>query len=392
MELIDDEPRVSLCIECARHESLKRSINLKHVIGLCGRCGTQDAKVRDPDDAEPMVMTFRALVRFHYDEHEYNPHWGGADSAMELLADPENQILEPYQSRDYSDDLTALLLDDDPYPDVDKGISIYAGFDGSTRLLQFAISKTVPRPLIELAIRLRSENFHQVEPALLAMLEPFLAKITKELPADELWYRARLGQKEVFRVPNEWEMDIVRQPWLGPEIGAPPPPVAGMGRLNRAGVSVLYLAADLYTAVAEIRPHPSHTVSIGAFRSNALVRLADFNPDIGEFSLNENTLDEYALIRALDRLMSTPVVPDDRSPYLLTQLLADALLRSGFDGVRYRSSLSGSSNICVFNPSLFSPVEEHAQVMRVNEVSYKIEATHTVIEPTHEHQIFRGRG
>lgn len=390
MQLQENEIKVSLCVDCARHPSLKRSIKARSIIGICGRCCRADVEVRDPDDAQALVMVFRALVRFFYDEHEYNPHWGGTD-VMVLLSDPDNPILEPSKSLDYGDEFS-FFLEDDPYPDVEEGISVYAGFNDNIRSLDFAISKTMPQRLAELAGRLHFENFHEVEPDLIAMVEPFLEKIATDLPADQLWYRARLGQKEVFRLPEGWDLQIIRQPWMGPEIGAPPPPKAGMGRLNRAGVSVLYLAADAYTAVSEIRPHPGHTVSVGTFRSNSVVRLADFNPDIEHFALNERTLLEFGLIQAFDRLMSTPVIPDDRSPYLLTQLLAEVLLRSGYDGVRYRSSLSGSSNICVFKPELFSFVEEHSHVMRVKEVSYKIEPAPTVLHPTSEHKIFQRRG
>ena len=48
----DDEPKVSLCVDCARHPSLKRVIETKSVAGLCAFCGRPDGQVRDPDASQ----------------------------------------------------------------------------------------------------------------------------------------------------------------------------------------------------------------------------------------------------------------------------------------------------------------------------------------------------
>lgn len=351
---IDDseeaEPRVSLCVDCARHPSLKRVIAEDSVVGLCAFCERPNVTVRNPERAAPMVMLLRSLIRFYWDEFSYNGHWGG-DSVLNLFADPDNPVVTRAVSNTHHDAFDDLLQQP-PYPDVDKGVALYAGFDaGGARMLNHAISRTTPRRFLDLQRRLLTENFFEVEPALEALIAPFLGDIVIELPADDLWHRARLGQKAVFqRYDGGWERTIVRQPWCGAEIAAPSPLKAGVGRLNRGGVSMLYLASDSYTAIAEIRPHPGHYVSIGGFKSVERIRLADFNPDIALFSASDDRLDLYATIQAFDRLMSLPVTPEEKTPYLLTQLLAEILLRRGFDGVRFRSSVSDGRNICVFYP------------------------------------------
>ncbi len=380
-DIEDAEPMVSLCVDCARHPSLKRVIEADSVTGLCAFCERLDATVRNPDRTEPMVMLLRSLIRFYWDEFSYNGHWGG-DSVLDLFVAHDNPVVTPAVSNTYHDEFDDLLQQP-PYPNVDEGVAIYAGFDADgDRMLNLAISRTDPGPFLELQRRLLTENFFEVEAALQALIDPFLDDIAIALPVDDLWYRARLGQKAVFqRYDGGWERTIVRQPWLGSEIAAPSPIKAGVGRLNRGGVSMLYLASDTYTAIAEIRPHPGHYVSVGGFKSLERIRLADFNPDIGLFSANDERLELYATIQAFDRLMSLPVTPEEKTPYLLTQLLAEVLLRRGFDGVRFRSSVSDGSNICVFYPAKFGFADGYSEIRRLKSVAYDAPSVASLVVP-----------
>ena len=60
-------------------------------------------------------------------------------------------------------------------------------------------------------------------------------------------------------------MEIGHQPFLGDQIGAPPPLAATAGRLNRVGVSFLYLATDKLTAAAEVGPTRAQAFHRGLF-------------------------------------------------------------------------------------------------------------------------------
>ena len=370
IELDHTEQKVSLCIECAKHPSVKRIIAQDSVVGLCAFCCRTDAQVRNPEHTEPMIMLLRALIRYHWDEWAYNRHWGG-DSPIDLFSDPSNPIIKPPANLDYSDEFTALL-EYPPYPDWDKGIAIYAGHgENGDRLLNFAISRRPPQSFLEFQSQFRTKNFIEIEPYLEETLKPFINDIVFELTPQEVWYRARLGHQAMYQSYTAGFMPEVRlQPWTGPQIGSPPPIEARAGRLNRSGVSMLYLASDDYTALAEVRPHPGHTISIGAFQSVEPIRLADFDPDIALFSSSDERLSQYAIINAFDRLMGTPVTPDERTPYLPTQLLSEVLLRHGFDGVRYRSSVAGGKNICVFRPGKFQFIDGSSQLRRLKSVAY----------------------
>jgi len=367
---VEEGVKVSLCVDCARHPSLTRLIEAKSVAGTCAFCCREDAPVRDPEDAEPMIMLIRALIRFYWAEYDYNSHWGGGP-VLDLFEDKANPVVEPPVANTYLDEFDEMLQWP-PYPERDEGVAIYAGFDADgVRLINFAISRTEPRGIRVLRQRLLIEDFDDVAPALEALIDPFLGDIEFVLPAGGLWHRARIGIEAEYKRIQGWESDLLRKPLTGIAIGAPPAAVAGVGRLNRAGVPVLYLASKPYTALAEIRPHPGHHVSIGGFETLTDVRMADFDPDIALFSANDSRLDLFEIIQSLDRLMSAPVTPDDKAGYLLTQLLAEVLVRRGIDGVRYRSSVSDGINICIFDPARAAFVDGHSEVRYVESVSYE---------------------
>ena len=378
---MEEFTKVSICIDCARHPSLRKVIAAHSATGICSFCCRDGVLVRDPDDIEPMVMLLRALIRFYWDEFAYNSHWGG-ESATELFADEANPVVTPPVADTYLDDFT-YLLEEPPYPDPDNGIAIYAGHDeDGIRHVNLALSRSNPPILRDLAQRLLVEDFGDVQPALEALVAPFLGDLAFTLPLGTIGLRARTGVQATFQHFQDFEIEIRRQPYTGDAIGASPKP--GHGRLNRKGEPVLYLASKAHTALAEIRPHPGHYVSIGGFSTLADCKLADFDPDIALFSQNENRLDQFNIIQAFDRLLSTPVTPDDKGGYLLTQLLAEILRQKGFDGVQYRSSVSDGVNFCLLDPSAAQFVNGHSNVHHVQGVTYCAPPSPVVLVPGFE--------
>ena len=161
--VLDTEP-CSICVECAKHPSLEKFV-LKHVtIGHeCGICQRRDLIASAPAKYEALSSLVRALVRFHYEEWNYNHHWGGEDGPVPLLCD-ENPIVEhkaapgfPHDAGESEGFLTDLF--DPPYPDYDKGISIY---DGMPMLLD-AIGTSSSSRYTEFASRLTKETYLEVE-------------------------------------------------------------------------------------------------------------------------------------------------------------------------------------------------------------------------------------
>ena len=103
------------------------------------------------------------------------------------------------------------------------------------------------------------KNYFELAEAVDTLLESIHHDISNEL-APPPFFRARIGVKARYK---HW-LDFgpaLRQskhylPFSGKDIDRPPITLATEGRFNRAGVSILYLATDVETAVAELRPHP----------------------------------------------------------------------------------------------------------------------------------------
>ena len=86
-------------------------------------------------------------------------------------------------------------------------------------------------------------------------------------------------KKEYVIVSNNiWKSNYHYEPFKDMDIDAPSPIKASTGKMNREGFPYLYLAANFKTAIAEIRPHPGHYLSIGCFLSLQDLKTAKFYP------------------------------------------------------------------------------------------------------------------
>ncbi|WP_193366911.1 RES family NAD+ phosphorylase [Pelagibius marinus] len=387
---------MTLCLDCAKHPSLKRFVEAHAMEGpICGICQEVGYAYRacDPKRKNDLTNLIKALIRFYYNEYEYNGHWGGNDEPEDLLAKP-NPILEDQsapgrtRSPDRSCDFLYDLFSAQPYPPVDEGISVYAGHDeDGHRNIQFALKDRISPILATLRARLATENYFDVEPALRDLVNEFADRITHTMPAGARYFRARIGiaARYADHSIGEWRSGVVRQPFSGAELSAPPPQLAAAGRLNRAGVAFLYLASDADTAAAEVRPHPGHFLSIGEFQSLVELKIATFDADIMQFAGNEHELDLFHFIYSTDRIMALPVVPGEASRYSITQLVAECLRQKGFDGVSFRSSVGHGQNLCVFRPELFEQVACSLAVREVKSLKYSLEASPTILKPGANH-------
>jgi RES domain-containing protein len=386
----ETEPQ-SICIECAKHSSLKGFVKKHGSTGYeCGICHRSDLVASAPGVHEALSSLVRALVRFHYDEWIYNGHWGGEQEPYSILCE-ENPIVEHAAAagfpRDAGESEGFLMgLFDPPYPDYDKGIAVYAGNDEQIgRLPPLDAISTSSSPLYErIAKRLAKENYFEVENDFAEILAKLEDRINTFLPANTTMFRARIGiAKRFMRTDGGWTSETIFQPYTGSEIGAPPPAKATPGRLNRGGVSFLYLSTDEATAAVEVRPHLGHRVSIASFRSLKTIRLADFGAiDIADFSSSDALLEIFHLGYSISREISLPITPEDRHKYSVTQLLADLIRRQAYDGIRFPSSVAPGANICVFQPDLFSVEPAAGKVVYVKGLKYEVDDMESLVEPT----------
>lgn len=145
------------------------------------------------------------------------------------------------------------------------------------------------------------------------------------------------------------------------------------GRANAAGIAYLYAASDIETAIAEVRPWRGGHVSLSRLTTQQDLYLVDFtvheNPLFeagGDESPDQRRRNLWALF---NEEFAKPIDPNGRKlEYIPTQIIAEAMLIDGFDGVKYKSSLGPGYNVLIFH--IDAVKFEEAELYRVDRIEY----------------------
>lgn len=148
---------------------------------------------------------------------------------------------------------------------------------------------------------------------------------------------------------------------------SPPYEKAGQGRANSQFISVLYVAEDKATALAEVRPSLKAEVSIAKIKLIKDISIIDLT---NCKNINGIDSDEDAWCFLLDGIFSSPISKEESDKkYIITQYIVEYIKLQGFDGMRYNSSLSQDG----VNMVLFSDLKvkvESSRVYKVNSIGY----------------------
>ena len=363
-----------ICIDCVKDWSLKKLISSSGIDGTeCDVCHGPSKAI--DADSNAFRQLFKALIRYHYNEWEYNTHWGG--EPLENIFQSENPILEWNIQRDedgFSMVYEAAIIN--VYEDYDKGVSIFAGYmeDGSPAGILRSLKSETHLDLERIAKRLDSENYYNVENEMRQLLERYKGIFNIQVPSGIEFFRARVGCKNK-NIPSVgfFDSDFHYQPFTDTEISALPPGTSGPGRLNRAGISFFYAATNYETAIAEVRPHPGDIVSIGLFRTTRDLLIADFaETQIEQFSDSDRLLDEFLLLNAINTYLNKLVSPSDRRHYSVTQLIAESIRQLGYEGILFRSTVGKGKNFVLFHPELVEYRKNSGQVFEIQKLEYSI--------------------
>lgn len=362
-----------ICEHCLADNELRAEIAMRGTaIVKCGICGHSGGKAL-PSDDKLVKRIFRALVRLHFSEHEYNSHLGG-DSLQDVVRRSRAIFDLSSAASDESFEQAFLVLEEDWYPENPDLISLGGGYwDGGVLWgLREQRDSAVLRVVRDGLVR----NHFDVEPAARDVLRALRREISRTIPSGAEFVRGRVGVKARL-VRKDWvylqqSPSFSYLPYTGKEIAAPPVPLVGPGRLNRAHVSILYVASDVTTAVAELRPHPGHLISTARFRLKRDLTIANFSQsDIRDY-LSDDRLETLRSILSIADALNLPVQPEQQNLYAATQLLADAIRTEGFEGVSFRSSVGPGVNLTCFNADAFEFVEGSGEVYEVEALEYSI--------------------
>lgn len=377
-----------ICEHCLAHNELRAEVVARGVVmSTCAVCGSAGGKALPCDD-DLVKRTFRALVRLHFSEWQYNTHLGGESLQQVVWQSRAIFNFGPTASEEEFES-AFLTMGEDWYPNSADRIALGGGYwDG--RVL-WGLRDRRDEQVSQLLRDALSRNYFEVVPAARDLLKALRPYVQRPVSAGSSFVRGRVGVKSRLVPKDPSPLSQLPRfsylPYTGKEIGAPPTNLVGSGRLNRAHVSILYVASDAETAVAELRPHPGHMVSTATFRLKRDIAVAALAAqDIRDY-LDDDKLETLRTILSVSDVLDLPVQPDQQHLYSATQLLSDAIREEGFEGVSFKSSVGPGINLACFDPSAFELVQGSEEAYEVTQLSYGIERA-DVQSPTYDKEKF----
>lgn len=153
---------------------------------------------------------------------------------------------------------------------------------------------------------------------------------------------------------------------------APPSCMAKEGRANAKGISYLYAAKDIKTAILEMRPQMEKSYNVCSVKVIKDAKIFDFT-----YAPTEIKDTEYSILLDLHRISEEFSKPNFGDPieYLPTQFLCEYISKMGFDGIKYKSAVSaGGYNVLFFDTNAETRVYDvlDSKVYKVNSIDINI--------------------
>lgn len=191
---------------------------------------------------------------------------------------------------------------------------------------------------------------------------------THEFETGKRFYRARINNlDDKFTQKNYFSID---------QMGAPTAMQAKNGRMNPQGISYLYLADDINTSIAEVKPWVNCTITVAEFLLEKNIKVINFsNKFYLKDLLEEDAIKyggaEFTWKQLITWMFSVPFDPRDDSAYIPTQFIAEKIKNEGYDGILYDSAVSQGYNLALFDEANVNRVKLFYTTVR--NISYENE-------------------
>lgn len=131
--------------------------------------------------------------------------------------------------------------------------------------------------------------------------------------------------------------------------------IAGYNRFSPAGISYIYLADTIDTALVEVRSNVGQECAYGEFEVENDLKIIDLRKrnllDHLNYFADDFSSSTFCFLSAFTRNIAQPITEHDKLiDYVPTQIVSEYLWSKGFDGFLYDSSLSRSGyNLVIFD-------------------------------------------
>jgi len=163
----------------------------------------------------------------------------------------------------------------------------------------------------------------------------------------------------------------------------PDPNFVGDGRANAKGITVLYCASDIRTALLEVRAPAGAACTVASFVEKTPLKLADMRKPTKRTLCNNFENAKSCLKDEVAFLFSKRVVGDlGQKDYLLTQHISEHIKQKGFDGIIYSSSQGRGDNYAFFDHSQFEGIDSPMYEIDSVDISFSKLPSTGIFQPT----------
>lgn len=196
--------------------------------------------------------------------------------------------------------------------------------------------------------------------------------VTNSIPKGDSLYRARIGC-DIDKKTNS------NKPFKYKDLGIPPENILTNGRANPLGINYLYTSDNIRTVLSEVRAWKGSIVTVAKMivkKKLIIVDLTDIIKIDSPFSFWYDDL--FTDIQVIDLLesfakeLSEPIDPNKSSiDYIPTQYICELIKNKGYDGIKFKSSLSDGNNIVLFSEEKIKIIS--ANLHKVTKIVYESE-------------------
>lgn len=350
------------CINCFNDSELKNIIYQFKEKGNCDFCNSKNVYIYNIDEDDTIGNNMLEILGI-YTVKDYLPRKFPKDRLFFL----EDILRNRWHIFNNNVDISRLVkeLCKDKYAKIDDIFAQQVGIKEEiieTYLDKYSIMKRYTWEQFVKAIK-HSNRFH-MDYINLSELRKWLTYVAVKITKDSSFYRARISKDKKGYRAND--------------MGAPPDNLTIAGRANSEGISCLYLSNEIDTTLYEVRAILYDYVCVASFNAIKdlnIIDLSNFSnisPFLGsldytEYAINIETLNKIGLD------LSKPARRhDSKLDYLPTQYISDFIKKLGYDGIKYKSTLSKKGyNLTIFDPSSFKCV--NTKVFEIRSIDYKYE-------------------
>lgn len=384
--------RLKICKDCIKDEQIKLFFDdaTKKRKGKCVICGENTECI---GVGKKLINLTRLLIRYHYPEYIYNSHHGGNE--LYTLMSGENELYKASNDDEFNDIITGGL-------DTEEKIRLFAGHSDYGRGC-FLSSIKERKSDLSFFKKVEEKNSYLLEDEFIKKMSKTIKIFEKIVCKESHFYRARIGGQDIELIYSEYLDEPKLLPWSGKsgfykskeyekynhdsqymyrmsvreaykdsEIGAPPVKYATSGRVNKAGVSFLYLASDAETAISEVKPTPGQYASVGMFNNIRDLKVIDITMlKFYEIVKCEEDITDLEFLLEIQSIFDKHALPEEKNPYLITQFIAEQIRKMGYDGISFRSVVGNGINSVFFNPEDFKFVPGSDNLVRIDKMSFE---------------------